>query len=317
MFKKLRARLSFAHSDTPAGHHFEKLISGLGALIAIYIIGSVNGLLIPDLGTPLVVASMGASAVLLFAVPHSPLTQPWPLLGGQFLCATIGVTCATYVDSALVAAATAVGLAIFVMYYFRCLHPPGGATALAAVVGGPAVHELGYGYVIAPVMLDACTIMAIGILFNYLFPWRRYPTGLARTKETVETLAHAGEEMHSPIAESDIHYALRKMESFVDVSEQDLKQIYELALHHAESARMKPDQIILGRFYSNGRTGSDWAVRRVIDESGSDIPEKDRIIFRVSAGAGANTTGTCSRSEFAKWAKHEVEMDEGKWIKRP
>ncbi len=317
MYKQFLARLASWHIDSPAGHHFEKLISGLGALIAIYIIGSVNNQVVPDLGTPLVIASMGASAVLLFAVPHSPLTQPWPLLGGQFICATIGVTCAKYLENPLIAAAAAVGLAIFVMYYLRCLHPPGGATALAAVVGGPAVHDLGYAYVVAPVMLDACTIIAIGVIFNYIFPWRRYPTALARHKEPADVLPHVGEEMRSPIGENDIRYALRKMESFVDISEQDLQQIYELALHHAESARMNPEQIVLGRFYSNGRTGSDWAVRRVIDESGIDTPEKDRVIFRVSAGAGAKSTGTCTRREFAQWAKHEVELVDGTWVKCP
>jgi CBS-domain-containing membrane protein len=315
MLKTLRVALFPAQIQATANHHLEKLISGLGALVAIYAIATVNSWLIPGLGTPLVLTSMGASAVLLFATPHSPLTQPWPLLGGQFFCAVIGVTCAMQIPAAPVAAAVAVGLAVFVMYYLRCLHPPGGATALAAVVGGPALHDLGYAYVIVPVMLDTCIIVAVGMLFNCLFPWRRYPAVLVRHRDKVEQMADAGEEMRSPISADDIRHAVDEMESFIDVSERDLAEIYHLALRHAESARMTPEQITLGKFYSNGRTDSDWAVRRVIDESGVSLPGKDRIIYRISAGRNANTTGTCTRADFAHWAKYAVRLAEGRWVR--
>ena len=61
------------------------------------------------------------------------------------------------------------------MHYLRCIHPPGGATALGAVLGGDAVHQFGYQSVITPVMLNAITILLVALLFNAPFAWRRYP----------------------------------------------------------------------------------------------------------------------------------------------
>lgn len=313
MLGRLRALLRPAEGGT-ASHHIEKLISGVGALAAIYLVGTINALVTPDLGTPLIIASMGASAVLLFAAPHSPLTQPWPLLGGQLLCATIGVACVQQFGATLAGAALAVGLAVFVMYHLRCLHPPGGATALAAVVGGPSVHDLGYTYIVAPVMLDTCSLLVAGIVLNFAFSWRRYPAVLAQPKDKVAG-SEQPEALQSPLTAEDIRFAVGQMESFVDVSEQDLQEIYRLAMDHADSVRMKPEQIMLGRYYSNGRTGVEWAVRRVIDEAGVTTPAKDRVIYRVSAGRGANTTGTCTRAEFAVWSKYEVALVDGVWTR--
>ena len=84
-----------------------------------------------------IVPSMGASAVLLFAVPHSALGQLWNVIGGHLISAAIGVACYQWLPSNGIAAGASVGLAIGAMYYTRCIHPPGGATALAAVIGGP------------------------------------------------------------------------------------------------------------------------------------------------------------------------------------
>ena len=91
-----------------------------------------------------IVTSMGASVVLLFAVPHSALGQLWNVIGGHLISAAIGVACYQWLPSNGIAAGASVGLAIGAMYYTRCIHPPGGATALAAVIGGQNIHALGY-----------------------------------------------------------------------------------------------------------------------------------------------------------------------------
>src|SRR6201990_15493 len=96
---------------------------------------------------PMLIAQMGASAVLLFAVPASPLAQPWSLIGGNLVSAIIGVTCAAFIPDLGVASAVAVAGAIGSMFALRCLHPPSGAVALTAVLGGSAVHQLGYQFV--------------------------------------------------------------------------------------------------------------------------------------------------------------------------
>ncbi len=103
------------------------------------------------------------------------------------------------------------------------------------------------------------------------------------------------------------------MKSFVDVNEQDLADIYKLALNHSLADRMKPEFVHAGRSYSNGRYGDDWSVRSVVDESGVGTPEKDKVIFRVVAGKDRRTMGTCTRAEFARWAKYEVERHENTW----
>ena len=91
-----------------------------------------------------IVPSVGTSAVLLFAVPHSALGQLWNVIGGHLISAAIGVACYQWLPSNGIAAGASVGLAIGAMYYTRCIHPPGGATALAAVIGGQNIHALGY-----------------------------------------------------------------------------------------------------------------------------------------------------------------------------
>jgi CBS-domain-containing membrane protein len=177
-------------------------------------------------GSVLFITSMAASAVLLFAAPHGALSQPWPVFGGHLVSAAIGVTCARWLgDDPTLAASLAVGLSIAAMYGLRCLHPPGGATALFAVLGGDGVHALGYGYLLSPVLLNIAILLAVAVVFNYPFAWRRYPQSWHRVAG--EGTAAATESM---IPHRNLVYALSQIDTFVDVSEEDLQRIYALAL---------------------------------------------------------------------------------------
>ena len=210
-------------------------------------------------------------------------------------------------------AAVAVGLAIGTMHYLRCIHPPGGATALTAVLAGNVTHKLGYMYVLTPVMLNAMIIFAVALAVNAFFPWRRYPVALVRWRQA-RTAPKEGEEGAIPeISHEDFVYALQEMDSFIDVTESDLAHIFALAREHAHGPTMKPEQIRLGRFYTNGQFGADWAVRQVIDESPSPDANKDRVIYMTVAGENRRRSGTCTRREFAGWASHEVQRDETTW----
>jgi CBS-domain-containing membrane protein len=160
--------------------HLDKLLSIVGGLVGLSGVLLISEDTLGLHGSSALVASMGASAVLLFAVPHGPLSQPWPLLGGHLLSAAVGVACAKLIAQPLLAAPTAVALAIGVMHYLRCIHPPGGATALSAVVGGEAVHRLGFEYLLTPVLINVLVILLVAVVFNYAFPWRRYPSALLR-----------------------------------------------------------------------------------------------------------------------------------------
>lgn len=153
----------------------ERAIAAFGALVAVAAtaaIGAAGVGLDPSL--PVVMAPVGASAVLLFAVPASPLAQPWSIIGGNTVSALVGVAVASLVDDVALAAGLACCLAILAMSIARCLHPPGGAVAVSAVIGGPAVTAAGYGFVLTPVALDAAVLVAVGLVFHRL-AGRAYP----------------------------------------------------------------------------------------------------------------------------------------------
>jgi CBS-domain-containing membrane protein len=156
------------------------VLSGFGGCVAIAGVVLICRFFVGVEGAGLLVASMGASAVLLFAAPEGPLSQPWPVLAGHGISAVIGVACARYVPEPLLASALAVGAAIGIMRGLRCVHPPGGATALAAVIGGAPVRALGMQYVLTPVLVNAAAIVLLAVVFHGLGAQRRYPAYFRR-----------------------------------------------------------------------------------------------------------------------------------------
>ena len=158
----------------------EHWTAALGALLAVLAVFLASGWALGE--ENLVVAtSMGSSAVLLFSTPHSPLSQPWPLVGGHVLAATVGVVCASFLGTVLLSAGLAVGIAVLVMQWARSTHPPAGATALAAVIGGDAVTALGWSFVLKPVLLNAILLLIAGLVFNWPRKSHRHPVRAADT----------------------------------------------------------------------------------------------------------------------------------------
>lgn len=308
MPKQLLAYLGI-EPDT-AGHR-EKIVSGSTGFLGILMLVAASRAVTADDHLPYVVASMGASAVLLFAAPHGKLSQPWNLIGGHLVSALIGVSCAQAIADPQLAAALAVGLAISAMYYLRCIHPPGGATALIAVVGGPSIQGLGYGYLWAPVGINLMLILVAALAINFLFAWRRYPAHLHHSYQPkVETPTQPPTK--PTLRSSDLQYALRRIGSYVDVGYEELETIYRLAEHHAESDHVPAAAVRLGHYYSNGKYGAEWAVRQVVDQD-ADEDEGAQLIYKVVAGNGRRSSGTATRAEFARWAKHEVFLNENSW----
>lgn len=150
--------------------------SWLGSFLGIGALAGLNDGLLQGTDLVLIVGSLGASAVLIFGAIKSPLAQPRNLLGGHVISACVGVTAAKLCAFApWLAAALAVSLSIAVMHLTRTLHPPGGATALIAVIGGPKIHQLGYFYVLMPVAAGALLMLVVALAVNNLAPKRRYP----------------------------------------------------------------------------------------------------------------------------------------------
>jgi CBS-domain-containing membrane protein len=214
----------------------EKLVSAVGGGAAILVALLVCERVVEE-GSPLLVASMGASAVLLFAVPHGQLSQPWPVLLGHVASAAIGVACATVLGPTFIAAAAAVGLAIAAMHLFKSIHPPGGATALTAVLGGPAIGEMGFRFVLVPVALNAVLMVLLAVVFNGMFPWRRYPAAFAERPPAPLDPAEGSldETTHHAVLD-----ALRNLDSFIDITEADLLRIHR-SLTSAEQLRAEGD----------------------------------------------------------------------------
>ena len=211
-------------SDYKAGSG-EILISGAGGFSAILTIFLASNALFGSELALAIVPSMGASAVLLFAAPQAPFSQPWNVFAGHLLSALIGVACWRFIPDLPVAAAAAVGIAIGAMYFTRCLHPPGGATALAAVIGPVELHALGFGYALQPILFNVVVILVVAVLFNSLFNWRRYPV-FWQGRMNVESGKASG---YAPIEHGDFVYALSQIDTIVDVTEDDLLKIYQLA----------------------------------------------------------------------------------------
>lgn len=259
-------------------------------------------------GAGWIVASMGASAVLLFAVPHGPLSQPWQVVAGHIVPAIIGVACARWIANPVIAGALAVGIAIFAMRALACIHPPGGATALAAVIGGPEIHALGFAYVLYPVLLNVVILLSATIAFNYPFAWRRYPAALHRMDRLDDLV-----EARPPIEHADLVYALSELDTFIDVSEQDLLRIYELAIHHSDAPAAPIHDIKPHAYYSNGRYGADWQVREVLEIRAAGDDGRHVVTFRIAAGTGRRRTEKSGLLAFRRWAKYRVERNENSW----
>lgn len=287
----------------------EKLISATGGFVSIFFILLITSSFVEINSAGLIVASMGASAVLLFAVPHGPLSQPWPIAGGHLISAAIGVSCYLVIPNQILAASTAVGLSIGVMYYLRCIHPPGGATALAAVVGGSDVHQLGYEYLLTPVLYNVFIILLVAVLFNSIFSWRRYPAVLAKKSPPAQSTDSKTAQL-GIIPKVDLEYALKSMQSFTDISEMELEQIYQTATQHELEKHLLPENIVLGHYYLHGKNDGSGVIKRVIDESSDD---KDMLIYKIITGPERKKTQATSREAFALWAKHEVIYKDEKW----
>jgi CBS domain-containing membrane protein len=211
----------------------DKLWAILGAFVGIGITGFVSHVLLPAPTIVFLVGSMGAAAVLVFAVPHSPLSQPWPLIGGHLVSATIGVLVAMAIPNPLLAAPIAMGAAMAGMLALRCLHPPGGAIALLAVIGGDAVHQLGFEF-IGVVALNAALLFVAAVGFNRLIAPGRYPA-IAAGKSTSAQEWALGKARFS---DADLDAALERLDGAVDISRDDLQRIFSLAVLEASRRRL-------------------------------------------------------------------------------
>ena len=153
---------------------FWSAIGAFTGILAVYVIGHLEQFNLED--SLFLLGSFGASAILIYGAPKSPFAQPRSLILGHTLSAVVGVSCALLLGSyPVLSAALAVSLALTVMHFTNSIHPPGGATALIAVIGSDQIRQLSYWYVLSPVFTGAVIMLVVALLVNNLSSHRRYP----------------------------------------------------------------------------------------------------------------------------------------------
>ncbi len=220
----MRSTLRRLIPDAAPVSNRERLRAAAGAFVGISLTGLLGSLAFRlDPSLPAMIAPMGASAVLFFAVPSSPLAQPWSILCGNIVSAFVGVTVALLVPDIFLASALAISLAIAAMMALRCLHPPSGAVALTAVLGGPAVHGLGYGFILWPVAGNSLILLILALVYNNA-TGRAYPHGLRLGK------ASHGTADPTPIqkigfSSADLDEVLKEYDEVLDIDRDVLEMI--------------------------------------------------------------------------------------------
>lgn len=265
----------------------EKWLGALGALVATLGLCWASLEFVGPTGAVFLTASMGSSAVLLFAAAHSPLAQPWPFVGGHLVSAVIGITMRQWVPDPVLAGALAVSLSIFVMHLSHSLHPPGGATALTAVFGGPEIERLGYDFLLVPLGLNIVVYLALALFVNNVLPGRRYPYRAPeqrpdRYEDPLNwVLNRAG------LKSQDLEFALREIGGYIDVSPDDLQQIHARASLHAFERRM--GKITCGDIMSRDVTAVEygthleevWQLMRTRRVKGLPVLDRARRVIGI------------------------------------
>ncbi len=169
-------KMKGGHKSPPKVNLLEIFLSWVGSFVGIAIVAYINQMVVETTDQIMIIGSFGASAVLIYGAIKSPLAQPRNFIGGHVISAVIGVaTYQLFPETSWLAGSIAVATAIAAMHATKTLHPPGGATALIAVIGGAKIHALGYLYAIIPVGIGAMIMLILALLINNIPRSRKYP----------------------------------------------------------------------------------------------------------------------------------------------
>jgi CBS domain-containing membrane protein len=237
----MTGRTDHEHIDAPASGAVRELLralvpaavavdarergrAALGALLGVALAALLCRLMAAQLDVSMwLMAPLGASAVLVFALPASPLAQPWAVLAGNTTSALVGVACVLLIPDIALAAALATGVAILVMFATRSLHPPGGAVALFAVLAGAQSPW----FALFPVACNSLLLLCAGVVYNRL-TGRDYP----------HRQAAAATSVGSRFTSADLDAALSHYGQVLDVSRADLAELLNLAEAQAYQRRL-------------------------------------------------------------------------------
>ena len=207
----------------------EQLRAAVGALCGLLITAVVSHFLLEPSGVAIfIVAPISASAVLLFALPASPLAQPWSAIGGNVVSGLVGAACVRWFGDSLpmpLLCGMATGLAIAAMFAMRCLHPPGGAVALTTVIGGPVVHAAGFEFALLTVLVNTSLLVGVAIVYNNL-TGRRYPHTQQPAHANPHKTADAVPTVRLGFKPEDLDAVLKQHDQVLDISRDDLESLF-------------------------------------------------------------------------------------------
>ena len=211
----------------------EQLRAAIGALCGLLVTAVVSHFLLePGSATIFMVAPVGASAVLLFALPASPLAQPWSAIGGNVVSGLVGAACVRWLGAGSLISlpmpmlcGVAVGAAIAAMFALRCLHPPGGAVALTTVIGGPAVHAAGFEFALLTVLVNTALLTGMAIVYNNL-TGRRYPHTQQAAHPNPHGTGDAVPTVRLGFKPEDLDAVLKQHDQVLDISRDDLESLF-------------------------------------------------------------------------------------------
>ncbi|MET3495963.1 HPP family protein [Variovorax boronicumulans] len=213
---RLNALLAYARAWLPGRTTVdmrEQLRAVCGAAIGLVITAVLCRWLAGALGASVwLVAPLGATAVLVFAVPASPLAQPWSVIGGNTLSALVGIAAANWIPDPALGGAVAVAAAIGVMFFARCLHPPGGAAALLAVL----THTTHFSSALFPFFANSLLLVLAGVAYNSL-TGRRYPHVQVAQPPRAD----------ARFSQADIDAVLARYNQVLDISRDDLESLIQ------------------------------------------------------------------------------------------
>jgi CBS domain-containing membrane protein len=192
-------------------------------------------LFLQDWHLPFLIASTGASAMLVFVVPHSPMAQPWAIVVGQLVAGIVGVACAKLFADPAIAAGLAVAATLGLMYPLRCLHPPGGATAVITSLGGEAIQQMGFQFVLVPILVNMAVLLALAVLIHRVAR-RPYPT--ATPPSNRHGIADPAPTGRVGITAGDLDVALTRTRQWWDIAPSDLHRLLAMAGSEAVRARL-------------------------------------------------------------------------------
>ncbi len=284
----------------------ERLRVAVGATLGILLTALVCRAWGPaTAGWPWLIAPMGASAVLVFAVPSSPLAQPWAVVGGNTVSALVGIVCVHAIGQPEWAAALAVGLAIGLMFALRCLHPPGGASALLVALNGVLDPQ----FALVPVLANSVLLVAVGMAYNSAtgraYPHRQHPASPSRASDD-----------EAKAVDADLDAVLARYNQVLDISRDDIKALLQDTQLHAyqrKLANLRCSDIMSRQLVTVNRQTplqQAWALFRehrikalpVVDAGGGIVGIVTPADFMRAADTGSDDEFEARLRDLRGWA---------------